>query len=612
MYHVIAPPPAGAPFPGLYVPPAEFSEQMAALKRAGWHAVTLEELHENWTKGTPLPGGKPVVITFDNGYQSQYTRALPVLRSLGWTAVENVQLQGLPPSQGGFYPGQIEGLIHAGWELDTQGISHADLTTLSGPELAYQVATARRTLQRRYHVPVNWFCYPSGHYDQAVVEEVRSAGFIGSTTVIPGWAHRNEDPYRMHRLRVLGGTSGSALLGLIDGTRDEPPGAADLHRGLISRTLRLTAFARRCYRRRLRPDGRTVSGGGPLHIDPYIVLGSAVVGLLVGMTGAGGGALMTPMLILLFSVTPSKAISSDLVAAVVMRPVGAAVHFRRGTVNFGLVKWMVIGSVPMAFLGTYLLHVMGHTKTSEKNIEVILGIALLVGAGAMVVRGMLDSRTGERRTQSVTDLVVRPIPTLIIGIIGGVMVGLTSVGSGSLMIVMLLFLYPLIGAGQLVGTDLTQAVPLTAAAALRRADLRQSRIRRDAFADPRLCAGRVRRRALLLQRAGPLYPAGHHVRDLRVGAEVRRPRHGGSRLGARCDLAGGLRALAVDRPALGQRRAARSGRRTRRLGDSQSAGRQSSSCSPRASARVATPDRRAASSKRETASTTGSYTPATS
>jgi len=226
MYHVIAPAPPGAPYPGLYVPPAEFSEQMQALKRAGWHAVTLEQLRENWTRGTPLPPGKPIVITFDNGYQSQYTRAMPVLRSLGWAAVENVQLQGLPPSQGGFYPGQIEGLLHAGWELDTQGISHADLTTLSGPELTYQIASARRTLQRRYHVPVNWFCYPSGHYDAAVIEEVRAAGFVGSTTVIAGWAHRDEDTYRMHRLRVLGGTSGAALLELIEGTRDEPPAPA--------------------------------------------------------------------------------------------------------------------------------------------------------------------------------------------------------------------------------------------------------------------------------------------------------------------------------------------------------------------------------------------------
>ena len=117
-----------------------------------------------------------------------------------------------------------------------------------------------------------------------------------------------------------------------------------------------------------------------MHIDPYIVLGSAVVGFLVGMTGAGGGALMTPMLILLFGVKPSTAISSDLVAAVVMRPVGASVHLRKGTVNRTLVGWMVLGSVPMAFLGAYLLHVIGHAKSAQTNIETVLGVALLIGA----------------------------------------------------------------------------------------------------------------------------------------------------------------------------------------------------------------------------------------
>jgi uncharacterized protein len=202
-----------------------------------------------------------------------------------------------------------------------------------------------------------------------------------------------------------------------------------------------------------------------VHIDPYIVLGSAVIGLLVGLTGAGGGALMTPMLILLFGVTPSAAISSDLVAAVVMRPFGAAVHLRRGTVNLRLVGWLTVGSVPAAFLGAYLLHVLGHTKSSQKHIEVILGVALLVGATAMIVRMVLDRRRGRSRATSVSDIAVRPFPTVLIGIIGGVIVGMTSVGSGSLMIVLLLFLYPLLGANQLVGTDLTQAVPLTAAAA---------------------------------------------------------------------------------------------------------------------------------------------------
>ena len=204
-----------------------------------------------------------------------------------------------------------------------------------------------------------------------------------------------------------------------------------------------------------------------MHIDLYIVLGSAVVGLLVGMTGAGGGALMTPMLILLFGVKAPTAISSDLVAAVLMRPVGAAVHIRKGTVNFRLVGWLALGSVPLAFVGAYLLHLLGGSDSAAPtHVEQALGAALLTGAAAMVIRYVLDARGGKDRTAVLRDLVVRPLPTVAVGMIGGVIVGLTSVGSGSLMIVLLLFLYPMISANRLVGTDLTQAVPLTAAAAL--------------------------------------------------------------------------------------------------------------------------------------------------
>lgn len=190
------------------------------------------------------------------------------------------------------------------------------------------------------------------------------------------------------------------------------------------------------------------------------------MGLLVGLTGAGGGALMTPMLILLFHVKPSAAISSDLVAAVVMRPVGSVVHMHKGTVNWRLVGWMCLGSVPMAFLGAYLLHLVGGTDSQQKNVELALGAALLAGTAAMLLRSALDARSGQRRTATVGAITVRPALTLLIGIVGGLVVGMTSVGSGSLMIVLLLFTYPLLGAGQLVGTDLTQAVPLTAAAAL--------------------------------------------------------------------------------------------------------------------------------------------------
>jgi peptidoglycan/xylan/chitin deacetylase (PgdA/CDA1 family) len=225
MYHVINQPPAGAPYPGLYVDPEEFAEQMRALARAGYHAVTLDQLWANWHEGTPLPAGKPIVLSFDNGYQSQYTEALPVLRRLGWVGVENMQLTGLPPSQGGLSQAQIRGLVAAGWELDTQGFSHADLTTLDAAALRYQVAVARSTVQRRYGVPVNWFCYPSGQYDATVVAAVQAAGYRGSTTVVPGWAGRSSDQDRLPRLRVLGGTGGQELLGEIAAIRGDalPP-----------------------------------------------------------------------------------------------------------------------------------------------------------------------------------------------------------------------------------------------------------------------------------------------------------------------------------------------------------------------------------------------------
>jgi peptidoglycan/xylan/chitin deacetylase (PgdA/CDA1 family) len=223
MYHVIAPPPVGAPFPGLYVQPQEFAAQMAALKRAGWRAVTLDQLRAYWSKGARLPAGKPIVLTFDNGYRSQYTEALPVLRRMGWVADENIQLTGLPPSQGGLTNDEVKAMVDAGWELDTQGISHADLITLDAAQLRDQVGTSRTTIQRRYGVPVNWFCYPSGHYDATVITAVRAAGYVGSTTVIPGWAGPTNDPYRLPRLRVLGGTSPSALLSQIATDRASSP-----------------------------------------------------------------------------------------------------------------------------------------------------------------------------------------------------------------------------------------------------------------------------------------------------------------------------------------------------------------------------------------------------
>ena len=88
--------------------------------------------------------------------------------------------------------------------------------------LTAQVAGARHTIQRRFHVPVNWFCYPSGQYDASVIDTVKAAGFKGSTTVVPGWASRTSDPYELPRLRIAGGTSPAALLSQISSAQSAP------------------------------------------------------------------------------------------------------------------------------------------------------------------------------------------------------------------------------------------------------------------------------------------------------------------------------------------------------------------------------------------------------
>ena len=195
-----------------------------------------------------------------------------------------------------------------------------------------------------------------------------------------------------------------------------------------------------------------------MHIDPYLVLGSAVVGLLVGLTGVGGGALMTPMLVLVFGVTPTAAITSDLVAALFMKPAGVLIHWRRKTVHTGLVKYLCYGSLPAAFLGTFVLHLLGQSAVAEHRLQILLGTALIIGAVAMLGRTLLAPIANDQ------GIVVRRGATIAIGAVGGFMVGLTSVGAGSLILVLLLFLYPSLRSSQLVGTDLAQSVPLTLSA----------------------------------------------------------------------------------------------------------------------------------------------------
>ncbi len=202
-----------------------------------------------------------------------------------------------------------------------------------------------------------------------------------------------------------------------------------------------------------------------MNIDPGIALAGLIVGFVVGLTGMGGGALMTPVLVIGFGIEPLTAVSSDLVAAVVMKPIGGGIHFRRGTVHMGLVRWLMLGSVPGALIGSYVISHMGDDVGD--TIKVILGVVLLIAAAAMIVRWYIGSRhIGILEGDAAERVPVRRVATLTVGLVGGFVVGMTSVGSGSLMIVAMMLLYPMLSARELVGTDLVQAVPLVTAAAV--------------------------------------------------------------------------------------------------------------------------------------------------
>ena len=197
-----------------------------------------------------------------------------------------------------------------------------------------------------------------------------------------------------------------------------------------------------------------------------VLVVSFMVGIVVGLTGMGGGALMTPALIFL-GINPSVAVTNDLVAAAINRPVGAAVHFRQGSPNLKLVMWLVIGSVPTAFAGAFIVDAIGATDQQEEFVKYAIGAALLFTALTYGIRMYLQLRyVTAGNVMSEDEPTVKPLPTLLVGIFGGLLVGITSVGSGSLIMVALLLIYPTLSAVKLVGTDLLQAVPLVISAAV--------------------------------------------------------------------------------------------------------------------------------------------------
>lgn len=197
-YHAIQPPVSGATYPQLFVPQADFVAQMKWLDEHGYEGVTLDQVENAWFKGGELPP-KPVVLTFDDGYLSQFVAAFPALQHFHWPGVLNLVSKGsdLPDAD-------VQKMLAAkpGWELASHTISHPDLTTLDSAELKREVSDSRKMLQDRFGVPVDNFCYPAGKYDNTVIAAVKAAGYRGATSEIPGLA-TSAHPYVLNRIEIL-------------------------------------------------------------------------------------------------------------------------------------------------------------------------------------------------------------------------------------------------------------------------------------------------------------------------------------------------------------------------------------------------------------------------
>jgi peptidoglycan/xylan/chitin deacetylase (PgdA/CDA1 family) len=198
MYHVVSAAPPGATYPQLWVARRRFADEMRALRRAGYHAITLATAVRAWLHGGPLPR-RPIVLQFDDGYRADFTHARPVLARLGWPGVLNLVLRNLGP--GGITVPQVRALIADGWEVDSHTMTHPDLTTLPSGDLRYELVASRAEIRLRFGQPARFFCYPSGRYDARVVAAVAAAGYRAATTEDEGLGVGSER-FTLKRMRV--------------------------------------------------------------------------------------------------------------------------------------------------------------------------------------------------------------------------------------------------------------------------------------------------------------------------------------------------------------------------------------------------------------------------
>lgn len=187
-----------------------------------------------------------------------------------------------------------------------------------------------------------------------------------------------------------------------------------------------------------------------------------LVGLLVGVSGVGGGSLLTPLLVLLFGLPPTAAISSDLAVTAVLRFAGAIAHQARRDVHLGLVFWLSVGGVPAALVGPLMIRLFGPVEPLEHALRVLLGLVLVTVA--VVNAWSLRRRSAGQLPPSQVD--VRKGRAVLLGLVTGLLIGITSVGSGSVVVAVLLITHPRLRPSSVVATDVVQSLPMVLAAAL--------------------------------------------------------------------------------------------------------------------------------------------------
>jgi peptidoglycan/xylan/chitin deacetylase (PgdA/CDA1 family) len=212
-YHQVQAAPAAPRLPAsasFWVSAQHFDAQLTALARAGYHGVTLSQAWAAWHGGRALPA-KPVVVSFDDGYTSQYTTGRRVLERLHWPGVLNLETARLDVP-GGLATAQVRTLLRRGWELSSHTLTHPDLTQVSAARRTQEIAGSRTLLQRRFGVRVRFIAYPYGRHNAAVRASVRAAGYTGATTTRQRVAKPTSDRFALPRITISPRTTGAQLL----------------------------------------------------------------------------------------------------------------------------------------------------------------------------------------------------------------------------------------------------------------------------------------------------------------------------------------------------------------------------------------------------------------